>query len=309
MSVSIKDVGVIGLGIIGSRVAENLRRKDFNVFVWSRSAKPVPNFMASAREVAELVKVVQIFVRDSEALLEVVNDIRPVMKPHHIVCCHSTVSLEAVKEAAEILADTGAIFLDAPFTGSKMAAEKGELVYYVAGHEEGLNDARPVLEVSSKTITPFGSRIGDATVLKIATNLVSSSIVSALAEAAAITQQHGLSLEKLALAFQNNANNSGLIQMKLPSMMNADYAPHFSLKNMLKDARYGQQLAKAKGIQTPVIDTVEKVMDTADRAGCGEDDFSVVALLRDVKEEKKELKVMGGGLGKLKSSLFDDAKP
>lgn len=309
MAANSKDVGVLGLGIIGSRVAESLRRANHNVFVWSRSAKPVPNFMASAREVAELVKIVQIFVRDAEALIEVVKDMHPVMKPHHIVCCHSTVSLEAVKEAGDILADTGAIFLDAPFTGSKMAAEKGELVYYVSGHEEGLKSVQPILEVSSKAITRFGNRIGDATVLKIATNLVSSSIVGALAEAAAITQHHGISLEKLQVAFQNNANNSGLIQMKLPTMMSGDYAPHFSLKNMLKDARYAQELARAKKLETPVIDTVEKVMEAAEKAGCGEDDFSVMAVLRDVKEEKKDLVVMGDGLTSLKASAFGDGKP
>jgi 3-hydroxyisobutyrate dehydrogenase-like beta-hydroxyacid dehydrogenase len=309
MAASIKDVGVIGLGIIGSRVAEHLRRTDHNVFVWSRSSRAVPNFMASPREVAEVVKVVQIFVRDAAALLEAVNDMRPALKPYHIVCCNSTVSLDAVKEAADILSDTGAIFLDAPFTGSKMAAEKGELAYYVSGEEEGLRAVQPVLEVSSKSITRFGNRIGDATVLKIATNLVSSSIVTALAEAASITQHHGVSLEKLAVAFQQNANNSGLIQMKLPAMMNGDYAAHFSLRNMLKDARYGQELARAKSLDTPVIDTVEKVMEAAEKAGCGDDDFSVVAVIRDVKEEKKELKVMGDGLTKLKGSAFDSDKP
>jgi glucokinase len=101
------------------------------------------------------VKVVQIFVRDSEALLEVVNDIRPVMKPHHIVCCHSTVSLEAVKQAAEILADTGAIFLDAPFTGSKMAAEKGELT----GHEvyQAIQEGDPG---ALRLLNELGSNLG-----------------------------------------------------------------------------------------------------------------------------------------------------
>ena len=51
--VTAKDVGVIGLGIIGSRVAGNLARKGFNVYVWNRTARPLPGFVASPHELAE----------------------------------------------------------------------------------------------------------------------------------------------------------------------------------------------------------------------------------------------------------------
>ena len=67
-----KNVGVIGLGIIGSRVEENLRRADFNVFVWNRTTRAVPGFLASPLEVAEVTQVIQIFVRDAEALRDAI---------------------------------------------------------------------------------------------------------------------------------------------------------------------------------------------------------------------------------------------
>jgi 3-hydroxyisobutyrate dehydrogenase-like beta-hydroxyacid dehydrogenase len=189
---------------------------------------------------------------------------------------HSTVSAAAMKEAAAIVAETGAGFLDAPFTGSKMAAQNGELVYYIGGEAKELEKVTKVLEASAKKILPFGANVGDATVLKIATNLVSGAVVGALAEALAITQAQGVEGARLLEAFTNNANCSPLITMKLPSMMAASYEAHFSLKNMLKDARYAQALAKEASISTPVLDASAAVMDRADRAGKGDLDYSVV---------------------------------
>ena len=237
---------------------------------------PCRDLSASPREIAEVAQVIQIFVRDAEALLEVMEEMKPALKKHHVVCCHSTVSAESVKQAAAIAAEMGAGFLDAPFTGSKLAAEKGELVYYVGGAERELEKVTPVLEASSKKILPFGPNVGDATVLKIATNLVSGAVVGALAEALAITKEHGVEPARLLEAFEGNANCSPLITMKLPAMMTSSYEPHFSLKNMLKDARYAQELAKAKELETPVLDASTKAMEKSSAMGNGDRDYSVV---------------------------------
>ena len=286
----IRDVGVIGLGIIGSRVADRLRHANFNVFVWNRTSRAAPGFLASPHEIAEVAQAIQIFVRDSEALLEVIRDMKPALRKHHVVCVHSTVSAAAMKEAAAMIAETGAGFLDAPFTGSKMAAEKGELVYYIGGDAKELEKVTKVLEASSKKILHFGTNVGDATVLKIATNLVSGAVTGALAEALAITKAHGVDGSQLLDAFINNANCSPLITMKLPSMMTASYEAHFSLKNMLKDAHYAQALAKEKSLATPVLDASAKLMEKSEKAGKGELDYCVVfeSLHAPAAEEKPE---------------------
>ncbi|MFZ4763386.1 MAG: NAD(P)-dependent oxidoreductase [Roseimicrobium sp.] len=270
------NVGIVGLGIIGSRVAECLRRAGHHVFVWNRSARAEPNFLASPREVAEVATFIQVFVRDSEALLAVMREMQPALTKTHVVCAHSTVSVSAMKEAARIADDVGAGFLDAPFTGSRTAAEKGELVYYVSGELVEQEKALPLLQASSKKVLTFGTKVGDATVLKIATNLVSGGVVVALAEALALAQAHGVEGAQLLEAFQNNANCSPLITMKLPAMMTSSYTAHFSLKNMLKDARYAQELAQEQALVTPVLEAAVNAMAQADAAGQGEMDYSVV---------------------------------
>jgi 3-hydroxyisobutyrate dehydrogenase-like beta-hydroxyacid dehydrogenase len=270
-----QNVGVLGLGIIGSRVAENLRKAGHEVFVWSRSARAVPNFLASPREVAEAAGIIQIFVRDSVALLAAVNDMKPALQAGQLVMNHSTVSKKATLEAAKIVESTGASFLDAPFTGSKMAAQNGKLCYYIGGSDLMLERAKPVLEASAAKILPLGG-IGDAMVLKIVTNLVSSVIVEAVAEAAAITKVNNIPLELLHTALEGNANYSALIGMKLPAIIKKDFEPHFSLRNMLKDADFARELAKEAKLDVPAIDCTASAMRKGVKEGKGDLDFCVI---------------------------------
>jgi len=269
------NVGVLGLGIIGSRVMENLRKAGHEVFVWSRSARAVPNFLASPREVAEAAGIVQIFVRDGTALLEAIRDMLPSLNASHLIMNHATVSKKATLEAAKLVEATGAAFLDAPFTGSKMAAQNGKLCYYIGGSDLMLERARSVLEASAAKIVPLGA-IGDAMVLKIVTNLVSAVIVEAVAEAAQLTQANGIHLERLLSALESNANFSTLIGMKLPAIMKGDFEPHFSLRNMLKDADFARELAAESKLSAPALDCTAAAMRAALDAGKGDLDFSVI---------------------------------
>ncbi len=270
-----QNVGILGLGIIGSRVADNLRKAGHEVFVWSRSARAVPNFLSSPHEVAEAAGIIQIFVRDSAALIEAIEDMKPALKAGHLIMNHATVSKQATLEAAKLVEATGAAFLDAPFTGSKMAAQNGKLSYYIGGSDLLLERAKPVLEASAAKILPLGA-VGEAMVLKIVTNLVSAVIVEAVAEAADITKANGIPLERLLEALESNANFSALIGMKLPAIIKSDFEPHFALRNMLKDADFARELAAESKLSTPALDCTAAAMRAALDAGKGDLDFSII---------------------------------
>jgi 3-hydroxyisobutyrate dehydrogenase-like beta-hydroxyacid dehydrogenase len=272
-----KNVGVIGLGIIGQRVADNLRERGFHVFVWNRTPRPVPNFVGSPAEVAELCDFIQIFVSDDEALLQTTQRITRDLTPNHIVMAHCTVSPDTMRAAAEIIERRGARFLDAPFTGSKTAAEKGQLVYYVGGDEVALRQARPVLEASSKEIIEMG-KVGDATTIKVATNMVTAASVQAAAEALALISKSGLPVERFAAAMRNNGSNSSTLDMKLPMMMEGNFEPHFSVKHMLKDVVIATRLARAFGMECGATDASRHGLVEEMRQGRGDDDYS--SLLR-----------------------------
>lgn len=269
-------VGVIGLGIIGSRVAAVLRRAGHPVVVWNRSPRPEPGFLASPREVAESADIIQLFVRDGEALLGVVRAMLPSLGGSHVVLNHATVSPCETLEAARLVRESGASFLDAPFTGSRDAAAEGGLVYYVGGDAEVLERVTAVLGVSSSSILPVGP-IGAASYVKIATNLISAAQVEALAEALALLERGGVPLTVLSEAMAINVANSGVISAKAPLMLTGEFAPRFSTKNMLKDLQAALRCAEGEGIDLPVAAATAGSLMGAVQAGWGEDDFSSLA--------------------------------
>src|SRR2546427_1670286 len=271
-----KNIGVIGLGIIGRAIAANLRRKGFPVYVWNRSPRPVPNFVGSLGELAGICDYIQIFVSDDEALLQTVEQLSGKLTPRHVVLAHSTVAPDSMRAAAEIVEGRGARFVEASFTGSKAAAEKGELVYYIGGDEAALREARPILEASSKEIIEIG-KIGQATAIKIATNIVTAASVQATAEALALVHALNVPLAKFVKAMQANASHSTTLAMKMPKMINRDFEPHFSVKHILKDMQIANQVGLSLHLDLGVTAAARDRLLEQLQLGRGDDDFSAVA--------------------------------
>ena len=270
-----KNVGLIGLGIIGSRVAASLRASGYHVFVWNRTPKPAPNFLGSPAELAEICEVIQLFVSDSQAVFEMIEALGDALTPRHLIVCSATIGPEATLEAARLVAQRGAQFLDAPFTGSRAAAERSQLVYYVGGDETQFLRAKPVLEASGKAIVRCG-KLGDAATLKVVTNLISAVSTQVLAEALAVTRCAGISPEVFAAALEQNACRSGTIELKLPKMARADYDPHFSLKHMFKDVQLGIHLANSLDLEVPATTVTAGVMYGALNNGWADLDFASI---------------------------------
>ena len=279
-------VGIIGQGIIGSRVAERLRSAGRHVYVWNRTPKPIPNFVGSPEEIAQLADIIQIFVADGVALGQIIAALGDKLEKRHTVLCHGTCDPESVVEAYQAVKERGASFLDAPFTGSRLAAEKGALVYYVGGDAKVLERVRPVLADSSTEILHLG-RVGEASLIKIATNMISAVTTGVLAEAYGLVAKAGVDPERFAEALEHNACHSGLVAMKLPQIMAQDYEPHFSLKHMFKDAQYALNLGRQLGIEEPVLSTTASVMFRSIQKGLGEKDYSVLALRYQEETEKE----------------------
>jgi len=271
-----KNIGVIGLGIIGRAIAANLRRKGFPVYVWNRSPRPVPNFVGSPGELAGICDYIQIFVSDDEALLQTVEQLSEKLTPRHVVLAHSTVAPDSMRAAAEVVERRGARFVEASFTGSKPAAEKGELVYYVGGTEAALREARPILEASSKAIIEIGT-VGQASAIKIATNMITAASAQAAAEALALVQALGLPLEKFVEAMRANASYSGTLALKLPKMLDRDFEPQFSVKHMLKDMQIASQIALSHYLDLGVTAAARDQLLEQMQWGHGDDDYSSVA--------------------------------
>ncbi len=273
-------VGVIGLGIIGSRVAKTLRDAGHEVFVYNRSPRPEPNFLGSPSEVAENCPVIQLFIRNSEDLTSVAEQLAGggTLSSHHTIINHATVSPDAVEEAQDILTRQGAGFVNAPFMGSRDAGAAGKLIYYVGGEEDLIERVRPVLEISSQEIIDLGTP-AEAAVTKIAANLLVAVQNQAIAESIGLAARYGVDPEKFVKAVGATGVAGGLFHMKAPTMISGRFEPHFTAANMLKDARLADALAKILGQSSPSLDVARAGLEQIVEAGHAEEDFAAVARL------------------------------
>lgn len=272
-----ESVAVFGLGIIGSRCADNLAKAGHDVVVWNRTPKGLANEVGSPGEAASKTTVLSFYLKDGIALRDTFDRLRDQLTPDHVVMNHSTVDHETTHAIALECAEIGCGFLDCPFTGSKDASAAGQLVYYVGGEGALIERMRPLLAATSKEVRVIGG-VGSATVIKIATNLISAQVVQALSEAMAITEASGIDPQVLIDAVASNACGSMLAKMKMPAMATGDYDTHFSVDNMRKDSAFALELAAQLGLETPGIAVANGVM--TDRCDAGDADLDFCAMFK-----------------------------
>ena len=265
-------IAVLGMGIIGSRCADQIERAGYSVIRWNRTAGKHPSQVQHPIDTAS-AQTLCLYLKDGVACREVFETLGSSLQRGQTLLNHSTIDLETTLYLAEACSQRGVNYLDCPFTGSKDAAAAGQLVYYVGGDTNTLEAHRQLLEATSKTISHIG-KTGDATVVKITTNLISACTIQAISEAMAISSAFGIQADQFAEAVSNNACGSPLSQLKMPSMAAGDYDTHFSLDNMLKDSRFAIALAKQKKLITPALATTSEQMQSLSEQGYGDFDYS-----------------------------------
>jgi len=269
-------IAVVGLGIIGAAWAQNLHADGLKVHGWNRTPKDFPFFepdLAAAVEDAEMVIIV---VADPPAVESVLNIIVPKLRPGQVVVQSSTISARWTKQFAARVEVTGAQFLEAPFTGSKPAAEARKTVFYLGGSAALVEKATPVLKRLSTARLHVGP-IGSASSLKLAMNMNLALMMEALSESLTLARAEGIPDDKFFEALHLNVGKSGLSDLKETKLKGANYAAQFSLKHMDKDLRLA--LETANGIALPSAKTLKSFYESGIKAGYGEDDFSGVIRL------------------------------
>ena len=271
-----KKVAVLGLGIVGSRVRERLIKAGYLVTCWSRTQRGLAGEKNTPREALEGAELVSIYLKDAPMVREVFEKAQSSLTRGVTVLNHATIDLTTTLWLAEQCVAKGCDFIDAPFTGSKDASATGQLLYYTAGDAELVESLSNFLAVTSKGRIHCG-KIGAATVIKLATNLISACTMQAMSEALAIAARHGVSPEIFTEAAIRNASGSPLMAMKYPGILKGDFEPHFTMANMWKDSRYALTLAETAGVHLPAITAVSARMGEMCAEGSGELDYSALA--------------------------------
>lgn len=274
-------ISILGLGIIGATWAQNLIADGHDVRVWNRTPKPeFPNASASIEAAVDGAEFVFIVVADPAAVEQVLTPALTKLGPGQVLIQCSTISPEWTKEFASRVEATRAEFLEAPFTGSKLASQAREVVYYLGGEAALIEKATPVLEPLSKARLHIGP-LGTASALKLAMNMNIAGVAVALSESLTLARAAGLSDETYFQALELNISNSGLAALKQPKLRAADYSPQFSIKHMGKDLRLALETAAQTGQPLPQTASLKEFYDQAIERGWGDDDF--IGLIRLVQ--------------------------
>ena len=235
-------VTIIGLGIIGSAWAKNLHDDGLTVRAWNRTPKSLNYFEKDLDRSVQDADMIIIVVADPPAVKSILEVIVPQLKPGQLVAQSSTISAEWTLKFAKQVEVTGALFLEAPFTGSKLAAEARKTVFYLGGDSDLIEKARPVLTRLATSILHIGP-IGSGSSLKLAMNMNIALVSEALSESLTFARAAGVSDEKFFDALRQNASRSGFSDLKEPKFRAGDYSPQFSLKHMDKDMRLALETA------------------------------------------------------------------
>src|SRR5438874_11867783 len=220
-----QSIGFIGLGIMGQPMALNLVKAGYKVTAFNRTRskaealeKGGAALVASPAEAARHADIVYIIVSDTAAVEEVVTGkggILETLRTGAIVIDSSTISPSVSRKLACLSAGKGAAWLDAPVTGSKHGAEKGELTFMIGGDGEVLERAMPVLQVLGKKHIYCGAH-GSGLSAKLAQNVIQASMVEVFSEAFVMATKAGVRPQALFEVIQSSLARSGLIDFKAP---------------------------------------------------------------------------------------------
>ncbi|MEM0964525.1 MAG: NAD(P)-dependent oxidoreductase [Verrucomicrobiota bacterium] len=268
-------VSVLGLGIIGSVWTKHYDDAGVLAASWNRSPKPEsPLWEKDPADAAAKGDVIHLCVFDPPSVRETLERINPTLGPEKTVVQSTTIDPESAEKFASMVSETGASYVEAPFTGSKPAAEAKKTVFFLGGGPTVVSRVDPTLALLSRKCFVFESPRQAATI-KLAMNHQISAITEALCEGISWARSAGLSDDQFFDVLRENVAWSGVAGLKEDKIKNMDFSPQFSLRNMQKDLRLAEECSP---FHLPSLSLVKERLTEALEAGMGDDDF--VSLLR-----------------------------
>lgn len=269
---------------MGRPMAANLAKAGHEVNVWNRSAgKDVPGAKtcSTPAEAAEGREVIWLCVSDTKAVDQVLfgaNGAAQALQKGAVVADSSTISPSASVQFAAKMREHGCDFVDAPMTGSKVAAEAGTLTFMVGGNADVITRLQPLFSVMGKTIIHMGEN-GKGLAAKLAQNLQTAVIFEALAESLTLAKKLGVPEEKLFQVIKSSMIRSGVAEYKEPFLLKQDYSPNFPLRLMHKDMHLMMDAARENGVKLPALERTDEVYEAATRAGYQDLDYAATIML------------------------------
>lgn len=278
-------IGYLGMGIMGSAMAERLVDAGFDVTVWNRSRDKCSGLEAKGAKVANTAKAVIescditfACTSDPASAKAVVFGEAGVLAGISAGKCFvdmSTVDEATTKEIGAAIVAAGGRYLEGPVSGSKGPAQQGKLVILAAGDKALQEEAQPCFDVMGKR-TFFLGEVGAGARMKLVINMVMGINMVALSEGLALGTKAGLDEASIMDVISEAAIACPMYAMKGPKMLARDFATAFPLKHQEKDVRLAVELADQVGQSLPLASAAHEAYKAASADGRGDEDFSAV---------------------------------
>jgi len=262
-------VGLIGLGLMGSRLARRLHRAGWNIQAWNRSPQPAVEAgkegIAIGKSIAELVAGSNVILSSlaNDAAVHAVyfeeGSIFSAAAPGTIILEMSTISPELSRSLHQEARAKGIDFLDVAISGSTPAVDAGTITLLAGGDKETFDQCAPIFESIGRQwflIGPGSSGVQ----MKLVVNLLLGLDMQAIAEAVSLGEHLQLDRNVLLDVLSKTAVVAPAMAGKFRKIKDGDYSPEFPLRLMSKDMNLVMDAARASGAELPAASVAQSVL-------------------------------------------------
>ena len=297
------NVGLIGLGAMGSGMAKSLRRAGYNVHVCDVRREAADAFArdggvacASPAEVAAACEIVFSVVVNAEQTEGVLfgqgngGGAAAALKPGSVFIMCSTVPPAFAIGLEARLEKMGLLFLDAPISGGAARAASAEMTMMSAGKAAVYAKCEPMLNAVAAKVYKLGDKAGTGSKVKIINQLLAGVHIAAAAEAMALGIREGVAPADLYEVITHSAGNSWMFENRMAHVLSGDYTPLSAVDIFVKDLGLVLDTARATKFPLPLSATAHQMFMQASTAGYAkEDDAAVIKIFPGISlpEAKK----------------------
>lgn len=281
-------VALIGLGNIGSGIAQCIVRAGFDITVWNRTASKIQPLVdqgakaaASPREAASGADVVITCLMDDQSVLDNLQADQGILaglKLGAVHLCVTTISPHCADELEQLHKKHGSFYVAGPVVGRPDAAASGQLASYLAGAPAAVEKVKPLCNAYSKQVFVISERPSIANYMKLAINFSAVSTIELIGETYVFAEKCGLPLEHVRDFFQQSLYAHPAMKMYAEKLRARDFAGRggFVMKGGLKDVRLMVSTAEGVGAQLEIGAIVERKLRKGIEAGMEETDWSAI---------------------------------
>ena len=291
----IRNIGFIGLGVMGFHMASHLLRNKFNIHIINRKSTKTQKFLRifkkrdnlfTCNELSELSnksEVIITCVGDDKDLKEVYlskNGIIKNIKKKKFLIDHTTCSVNLSQDIYKRCLEKNSYFYDIPMSGGEIGAINGSLSLMVGGNKKKFKYIKPILDIYSKSLIYMGES-GSGQISKMANQICVASVIQGLAEAINFAQKKKIKVSLLVDVLKNGAAQSWQLENRAITMSQKKFNFGFMNKLMLKDLNLVLDEVKNSNIKIPTTKLIKNFYTQLVKLGYEKEDTSnLIRLLK-----------------------------